>query len=165
MWPLPHRDVYKRQGHDVGNHSYSHARLTDLDSDTARQEISKAQTAIKRATGILPKWFRPPYGSYNEEIRTIAREEGASLVTWNLTPDDWQNPGEAVIRERVTSSARDGSIVLLHVREQTLRALPDLIKELLDMGYEPVSYTHLDVYKRQAHSRERSRRQHQISHG
>lgn len=130
-------------GHDVGNHSYSHARLTDLDSHTARQEISKAQTAIKRATGILPKWFRPPYGSYNEEIRTIAREEGASLVTWNLTPDDWQNPGEAVIRERVTSSARDGSIVLLHVREQTLRALPDLIKELLDMGYELVGLSEL----------------------
>ena len=60
-----------------------------------------------------------------------------------MTPDDWHTPGEAVIRERVTSSARDGSIVLLHVREQTLRALPDLIKELLDMGYVLVGLSEL----------------------
>ena len=70
-----------KAGHDIGNHSYSHANLKELDLDEARQEIRKAQNAIKSATGTLPKWFRPPYGSYNEEIRTIAREEGASLVT------------------------------------------------------------------------------------
>ena len=132
-------DVAKKvtgAGHEIGNHSYSHADLVGLDLEEVRREISKAQSAIKSATGITPKWFRPPYGSYNDDIRAIAKDEGASIVLWNLTPDDWKNPGEAVIRKRITSSVKDGSIVLLHVREQTLKALPRLIEELTDMGYE-----------------------------
>lgn len=127
-----------RAGHDIGNHSYSHKDLKEIDLEEAREEIRKAQNAIKSATGVTPKWFRPPYGSYNDDIRAIAKEEGASIVLWNLTPDDWKNPGEAVIRKRVTSSVKDGSIVLLHVKEQTLKSLPRLIEELTDMGYELV---------------------------
>ena len=132
-----------RAGHDIGNHSYSHKDLKELDLEEARQEIRKAQNAIKAATGVTPKWFRPPYGSYNDDIRAIAKEEGASIVLWNLTPDDWKNPGEAVIRKRVTSSVKDGSIVLLHVREQTLSALPRLIEELTEMGYELVGLSEI----------------------
>ena len=132
-----------RAGHDIGNHSYSHKDLKELDLEEARQEIRKAQNAIKAATGFTPKWFRPPYGSYNDDIRAIAKEEGASIVLWNLTPDDWKNPGEAVIRKRVTSSVKDGSIVLLHVREQTLSALPRLIEELTEMGYELVGLSEI----------------------
>ena len=98
---ITYSDVAKKvvgAGHEIGNHSYSHADLVDLDLEEARREIRKAQNAIKSATGTTPKWFRPPYGSYNDDIRAIAKEEGASIVLWNLTPDDWKNPGEAVIR-------------------------------------------------------------------
>ena len=143
---ISYSDVAKKvvkAGHDIGNHGYSHKDLKELDLEEARQEIRKAQNAIKSSTGILPKWFRPPYGSYNDDIRAIAKEEGASIVLWNLTPDDWKNPGEAIIRKRVTSSVKDGSIVLLHVREQTLSALPRLIQELTDMGYELVGLSEI----------------------
>ena len=143
---VSYADVAKKvvkAGHDIGNHGYSHKDLKELDLEEARQEIRKAQNAIKSSTGILPKWFRPPYGSYNDDIRAIAKEEGASIVLWNLTPDDWKNPGEAIIRKRVTSSVKDGSIVLLHVREQTLSALPRLIQELTDMGYELVGLSEI----------------------
>ncbi|NLS44842.1 MAG: polysaccharide deacetylase family protein [Firmicutes bacterium] len=132
-----------KAGHDIGNHSYSHKNLRDLDIEEVREEIKRAQDAIKSATGVIPRWFRPPYGSYNDEIKAIAKEEGALTVLWNLTPDDWRNPGEAVIRERITSSVKDGSIVLLHVKEQTLGALPRLIEELTDMGYELVGLSEI----------------------
>jgi len=138
---VTYADVAKkvaRAGHDIGNHSYSHKDLKELDVEEARQEIRKAQNAIKSATGVTPKWFRPPYGSYNADTRTIAEEEGVSVVLWNLSPDDWKSPGEAVIRQRVTSGVKDGSIVLLHVKEQTLKSLPRLIEELTEIGYELV---------------------------
>ncbi|MGE5587666.1 MAG: polysaccharide deacetylase family protein [Clostridia bacterium] len=125
-------------GHELGNHGYSHSRLTTLPPEAVRREISKTQEAVKAAANVTPKWFRPAYGSYDEEIRRIAKDEGATTVLWTLNPDDWQNPGQSAIVQRVTSAAADGAIVLLHVREQTARALPGLIEELRSQGFELV---------------------------
>ena len=127
----------KASGHVTGNHGYDH-----LDGwfTSTRNYLSNVSSG---ASFSSERWFRPPYGSYNDDIRAIAKEEGASIVLWNLTPDDWKNPGEAIIRKRVTSSVKDGSIVLLHVREQTLSALPRLIQELTDMGYELVGLSEI----------------------
>lgn len=125
-------------GHELGNHGYSHSRLTTLSAEAARREISRTQEAIKAATNVTPAWFRPPYGSHNEEIRRMAKAEGAATVLWTLNPDDWRGPGQAVIVQRVTSAARDGAIVLLHVRAQTACALPTLIEELRAKGFELV---------------------------
>lgn len=122
-------------GHELGNHGYSHSRLTTLSLEAARREIARTQEVIKAATNITPAWFRPPYGSYNEEIQRTARAEGAATVLWTLNPDDWRSPGQAVIVQRVVSAARDGAIVLLHVRAQTARALPTLIEELRARGF------------------------------
>ncbi|MDK2931761.1 MAG: peptidoglycan-N-acetylglucosamine deacetylase [Bacillota bacterium] len=125
-------------GHELGNHGYSHSRLTTLSAEAVRREISSTQEAVKAAANVTPRWFRPPYGSYNDEVRQIAKEEGATTVLWTLNPDDWRNPGQAAIVQRVTSGAKDGAIVLLHVREQTARALPALIEGLRSRGYELV---------------------------
>lgn len=125
-------------GHELGNHGYSHSRLTALSAEAVRREISRTQEAVKAAANVTPRWFRPPYGSYNDEVRQIAKEEGATTVLWTLNPDDWRNPGQAAIVQRVTSGAKDGAIVLLHVREQTARALPALIEGLRSRGYELV---------------------------
>ncbi|MEW6227758.1 MAG: polysaccharide deacetylase family protein, partial [Bacillota bacterium] len=125
-------------GHEIGNHGFSHSRLTTLSLDEARREISRTQDAIKAAINAAPRWFRPPYGSYNEDVRRLAKEEGAAMVLWTLSPEDWRTPGEASIVKRVTSAAKDGAIVLLHVRDQTSRALPALIEELTTLGYDLV---------------------------
>ena len=125
-------------GHELGNHGYSHSRLTTLSAEAVRREISRTQEAVKAAANVTPRWFRPPYGSYNDEIRQIAKEEGTTTVLWTLNPDDWRNPGQAAIVQRVTSGAKEGAIVLLHVREQTARALPALIEGLTSQGYELV---------------------------
>lgn len=123
-------------GHEIGNHSFSHSRLTTLSLDEIRREISGTQDAIKAATRVTPQWFRPPYGSYNEDVRRLAKEEGTIMVLWTLSPEDWRTPGEASIVKRVTSAAKDGAVVLLHVRDQTSRALPALIEELAALGYD-----------------------------
>ena len=73
----------------------------------------------------------------------IAKEEGVSTILWNLTPDDWKEPGETIINSRIVSQVKDGSIVLLHEREQTLNALPHLIQELTDMGFELVGLSEI----------------------
>ncbi|MEW5867499.1 MAG: polysaccharide deacetylase family protein, partial [Bacillota bacterium] len=125
-------------GHEIGNHSFSHFRLTTLSLDEIRREISRTQDAIKAAINVTPQWFRPPYGSYNEDVRRLAKEEGAVMVLWTLSPEDWRTPGEESIVKRVTSAAKDGAIVLLHVRDQTSRALPALIEELITLGYDLV---------------------------
>lgn len=125
-------------GHELGNHGYSHSRVTTLSAEAIRREITMTQEAVKAAANVTPKWFRPPYGSYNDEVRRVAKEEGAATVLWTLDPGDWRNPGQGTIVQRVTSGARDGAIVLLHVREQTARALPALIEGLRSQGYELV---------------------------
>ncbi len=130
-------------GHELGNHGYSHSRLTTLSQDAVRREISRTQEAVKAAANATPRWFRPPYGSYNKDIQRIAKEEGASTVLWTLNPDDWRSPGEAAIVKRVTAGAKDSAIVLLHVREQTAVALPAIIEGLVSQGYELVLLSEL----------------------
>ena len=57
------------QGHEIGNHSYSHPYFTKLTSAQMADELARASTAIRNATGQAPKpYFRPPYGDYNAAV-------------------------------------------------------------------------------------------------
>lgn len=126
-------------GHAVANHSYTHKNLTGLSWYGARDELSWTNTAIAEATGDRPSCMRPPYGATNATVKDAARALGLEQWLWTVDPEDWKRPGSNVIAQRVTRTAGDGDIVLMHDgggnRSQTVAALEEVLGYYSARGY------------------------------
>ncbi|MCC7479809.1 polysaccharide deacetylase family protein [bacterium] len=126
-------------GHEVANHSWSHADFTKLSAKAQRAELDKCSAALAELN-ISPRWFRPPYGAFNKSTTRQAQEAGLIPLLWSVDPRDWAEPGAGVIISRVSSQVTNGGVVLLHsTHGQTVEALPGLIRKLRDKGYSFVT--------------------------
>jgi peptidoglycan/xylan/chitin deacetylase (PgdA/CDA1 family) len=141
-------------GDMIGNHSFSHARLSG-GGPFAASELRRTQRAITQATGFTPCLFRPPYGDTSAALVAAAARQRLTSVLWNVDPYDWKSPGAGAIAASILRQVRPGSIVLSHdgggPRGETLAALPAVIHELRRRGYEFVTVTELlglDVIRR-----------------
>lgn len=127
------------EGHLIGNHTASHAILTDHDQETIGREIAEGTRAIRDVTGVTPQWFRPPAGRMNPMVLAEAERMGMTLALWDVDPQDWRRPAADRMLPTMLSAIRPGSVVLLHDgggnRSQTIAALPRLIEELKARGY------------------------------
>lgn len=129
------------EGHELGNHSWSHPDLSTLSAEDVASQITKTNNAIKKASGHYPTVLRPPYGSYNQNVRNAA---GMPIITWSVDFKDWANRNADYVYRHLLSDAKDGAIILLHDLHKTsvegfIRALPELIAQ----GYELVTVTEL----------------------
>ena len=79
--------------------------------------------------------FRFPYGASDEVSRAVVRSAGYSICGWNIDTNDWKGNSTATITSIVTSQARPGSVVLMHLKFQTdVDALPAIIDNLRGRG-------------------------------
>jgi peptidoglycan/xylan/chitin deacetylase (PgdA/CDA1 family) len=109
------REIHRR-GHQLGNHSWSHPRLSfwRLGPVATCREIVKCQRVIKEITGEAPKIFRAPVGHYNIFVHPVLKQEGLSLIGWNSRGFDGGGYPLEEVNRRIRESAREGSIVLAH---------------------------------------------------
>ncbi len=120
-------------GHAVGNHSHSHRALVKLSNSEIRKEIRATADAVRSVTGVEMHCYRPPFGSFNGRVTSIATAEGLAEMLWTVDTLDWQqNQDRQTIRTSLRD-ARNGSIVLLHDgpvnRESTWEALSTWLAE------------------------------------
>ena len=146
------------EGHDLGNHTFTHPNLGEFPDVLVKLEINANQRLIEALTGRSMRLFRAPYmGDTNpttsDEIVPIeiAQSMGSTSVGVSVDPNDWQQPSADEIVQRVLSQVNDpnpetrGNIILLHYfggdRSATVSALPELIDRLKAQGYTfvPVS--------------------------
>ncbi|MFD7919316.1 polysaccharide deacetylase family protein [Streptomyces sp. NPDC059740] len=129
-------------GHLIANHSWSHAQLTGLPEQEAREELSRTSDVIERTLGAPPVIARAPYGDWNDATLRICAELGMSPLGWSVDTDDWEMPGVARIVRTVMAEVRPGSVILSHDgggnRVQSISALAAYLPRLLDAGYRPV---------------------------
>jgi len=132
-------------GHEVGNHSWTHPQLSKLSDDRVTTEINKTQDAIKEASGFTPTLLRPPYGAITARQREwIESQFGLSIILWSVDPFDWKRPGASVITQRILSQVRPGAIILSHdIHKQTVDAMPATLDGLIAKGYKFVTVTQL----------------------
>ena len=141
-----------REGHDIGNHTYSHRSLVPLSPHKTELEIIKAGEAIEVATGLRPYLFRPPRGIYSAHARDFLREQQYSIVLWSLSTKDWIELSAKDLVGNVLKKIHGGDIILFHDsgnivstaggnRINTVKALPQVIEGLWAQGYNivPVS--------------------------
>ena len=134
-----------REGHEIGNHSWSHPNLAKMSEEAVRSQLRRTDDAIKSATGVRPTLLRPPYGSITaREKRWIHDEFGYQIILWDVDPNDWKRPGPAVVRTRILKETRPGSIVLSHdIHPGTIEAMPSTFDALEAKGFKFVTVSEL----------------------
>ncbi|MDG6101469.1 polysaccharide deacetylase family protein [Dactylosporangium aurantiacum] len=121
----------------TGNHSWTHAHLTELGSAQMSSEISRTQQAIQQATGTAPKLFRPPYGETNATLRGVAARFGLTEVLWSVDSQDWNGASTAQI-VRAASHLQAGDVMLMHDGYRTtIDAIPRIVADLAGRGLCP----------------------------
>jgi peptidoglycan-N-acetylglucosamine deacetylase len=130
----------------VGNHSWSHPRMTRFKLAVQRAQIRRTQDILEQTIGQRPRFFRPPMWLWNRTTARAVAEQGMIGVLFSVDTRDWSLPGvTAIVRRALT--ARDGQIIALHdaggAREETLQALPLIVKGLRARGLEPVTLDQL----------------------
>ncbi|KAI5481137.1 carbohydrate esterase family 4 protein [Pseudohyphozyma bogoriensis] len=83
-------DLIKRYkaGHLIGSHTWTHADITTLTTAQLNEQITLVETALMKILGIKPKYFRPPYGSYNDASVAVLAARGYKVATWNFDSGD-----------------------------------------------------------------------------
>jgi peptidoglycan/xylan/chitin deacetylase (PgdA/CDA1 family) len=130
-------------GHEIENHSFTHADLTTLSDAQIISEIQNTSDAIFNITGVRPTYLRPPYGEVNSHVESIIESMGYKTTLWTVDTNDWAEPGTNAIIQAALSGATDQGIILMHDaggnRSQTVAALDDIIVGLQAAGYELVT--------------------------
>ncbi len=135
-WP----DLLRRmvgEGHEIGNHTWSHARLTALGEADLLREIDRTSEAIYRAVKKVPVTLRPPYGLLRlSQARMIHARRAMVTTLWDVDPRDWQRPGPGVVASRIVSASHNGAIILAHdIHRPTVRAMPGALDGLSERGF------------------------------
>jgi peptidoglycan/xylan/chitin deacetylase (PgdA/CDA1 family) len=132
----------REAGHEVENHTWSHADLTTLDAEAIKSEISRAEQTLGGT-----RFVRPPYAAYNSSVVEQAGALGQRLVLWDVDTLDWKIREALSIVSRVQAAVRPGAVILMHDgggdRSQTVAALPAVIDWLLNEGYALTTVQHL----------------------
>ena len=143
-----HPDILRRavrEGHEIGNHSWSHPNLGKMSDEAVRRELQKTDDAIFSAIGRRPTLMRPPYGSLTEHQRRWIHDDfGYRIIIWDVDPLDWKRPGPSVVCNRILKETRAGSIVLAHdIHPPTIEAMPATFDQLDRKGFKSVTVSEL----------------------
>lgn len=130
-------DEIKAEGHEIGNHTYTHIPLNKMNVKKMCDEISRTEELLL-SHGVKPSLFRPPEGKYNAELAEKTKEMGYRIVLWSVDTLDWTKaPADKIITR--AGEPCGGSIILLHdlcnPPINTCCALEKLIPSLLSRGY------------------------------
>ena len=136
-------DVVRRmhdEGHQVGNHTYSHARL-DRDDVVALSELNKADVQLCEVLGEGEYWVRPPWGFVSDTVKQCV---DTPLIYWSVDTEDWRSRNADMICRVIVQNARHGDIVLLHdIHSASVEAALRAIDTLSAQGYQFVTVEEL----------------------
>lgn len=128
-------------GFMIGNHTYSHENLPDLNKDKQKEEIVSVNNMVEEVIGEKPLFFRAPFGANTDYTKKIAEEEGMTLMNWSYGYD-WNE--EYMTKEAITDAMinadelGNGANLLMHDREWTAAGLAEIVDGLREKGYEMV---------------------------
>ncbi len=124
------------EGHEIGNHSWSHPFMDRLSAAAVTREIDQTTDAIFQVTGRPPVTFRPPYGAFTRNQRTnLHAARSLPTILWSVDPQDWRRPGPSVVANRILTHAHQGGIILSHdIHRGTIDAMPQTLDGLTARG-------------------------------
>ncbi len=148
-WLRDHPEMARRildAGHDLGNHTLNHRPMRRLGAGPAYDEIVGCARILRTLTGSQGTWFRASGTQQtNTTIRAAAGRAGyGTCVSYDVDGLDWRDPASQTVVSAVLGSARNGSIISLHLGHAvTLTALPLILDDLRRRRLTPVTLTEL----------------------
>ena len=122
-----------QEGHQIGNHTWSHVRLENAPQETAQQEIRKTEELLTEVLGPGEYWLRPPYGLIDQEMNA---QIPVPMVQWSVDPRDWESRNTDQIVQAVLSEVQPGDIILLHdIYATSVEAALQIVDALTEQGY------------------------------
>lgn len=142
---------------EIANHAYRHPHLPEKDDERVLRELTRTQAIIRKTTGKMPKYFRPPYGEVDERVAAIARKAGLVTIQYDIPSGDpdGELSGRRIVRS-VLRDARGGSIIVFHMNRNgvhTAEVLPEIIAGLRQKGIALVTVGELLEQKEPAGKR------------
>lgn len=123
----------KAEGHQIGNHTWSHVRLEDAPQKTTQQEIEKTEALLTELLGPGEYWLRPPYGLISQETE---KQLKVPMVKWSVDPRDWESRNTDKVVQAVLKDVKPNSIVLLHdIYPTSVDAALKIVDTLQKEGY------------------------------
>lgn len=131
----------QEEGHLIGNHTYDHVKICDMDGDSACEQVEKTSALVKAITGEDTEFVRPPFGAWNK-----AMECSFTMipVLWDVDPLDWTTQNSAAVVQKVLDTVEENDIILLHdCYQSSVDAALIIADELQAQGYEFVTVDEL----------------------
>lgn len=132
------------QGSEIGTHTWNHKNLNKLNKEEILNQITSSSNKINEFSNIEVKYFRPPYGNVNEQVKQVAREQNKYIILWNVDTEDWKSKNAEMVTNHVLENVKDGDIVLMHdIYLSTVEACEKIVEELTNRGYRLVTISEL----------------------
>lgn len=126
-----------REGHLIGNHTYSHLKLNCMDHQCAVEEIRETSDLVEKVIGEGTEYIRPPFGIWSKELEY---EVTMLPVLWTIDTLDWTTKNVPVMVNKVVKQAKDQSIILFHdCYDSSAEAALRVVDELQAQGFEFVT--------------------------
>lgn len=126
------KELFKQvhdEGHIIGNHSYSHSPVFDLyGAKKMTNDLQQMNAVARQVLGLQLKWFRPPYGVTNPNLKKAVMRGGFTSIGWNIRSLDTTIPDKDKLLQKVLKALKPGAVILFH---DTCRSTSDMLPEFL----------------------------------
>lgn len=122
------------KGNEIGNHGYFHKDHSKLDFDGNLREIKNTHELILAQVGISMNLFAPPSGAFSKTTLQVCEKMQYKVILWSIDTVDWRDKSEKIVYNRATKNISGGDFVLMHPKEHTLKALPEILNYYVERG-------------------------------
>lgn len=127
----------QKEGHIIGNHTYSHIQLRSNNREKFREELLLTNRVIREITGREAQYVRPPYGTWDKKLE---EELNMFPVLWSVDPNDWCTGNADRVTKSIVNKAKENSIILLHdCYQSSVDAALASIDSLVEKGFRFVT--------------------------
>ena len=123
-------------GHEIGNHGYFHKKHSSLNKSGNLSEIKRTHDLVRALCGVEMNLFAPPSGDFNKTTLQVAGELGYKTVMWTKDTIDWRDKDKSLVFKRATEKISAGDFVLMHPKDHTVEALPEILAYYKAHGFK-----------------------------
>ncbi|MBD2845195.1 polysaccharide deacetylase family protein [Paenibacillus sp. IB182496] len=141
-------ELIHERGQTIGNHSWDHVNLKEQSASDAEAQIDRVQEQVSAIIGETPRFFRPPFGAGNDQVKAHVKDQGMLYMTWSNGSLDWDSsakdkPDEVI--KNVLEQLHSGANILMHELPWTADALDELLTKLEAEGYGFIDPATIDL--------------------
>jgi len=127
------REIFKR-GHELGSHGYFHKDHSKMSFEENSEEIRPSVKLLEMICGQKINLFAPPSGSFCENTLSACQALEMKVIMWSRDTIDWREKSVEKVIERATKNLKSGDFILMHPKDCTVQALPEILSYIREDG-------------------------------